>query len=181
MSHAKRSSNHKRLKKAVPVLGAAAGLSLSLASGASASPTPHMPTPGAGAGHEIFLELRRKSQTSASRRFMSSIKKTPQHSVPIFSSPEHFGCDRHRRHCPGPEGFSIGSRLRSLDRDRTAARFDWRQTEARADLETRRPISETHFGGRSPCGVGLADAPLASDNDNPAAAPSTGTAFLRRL
>ena len=31
--------------------------------------------------------------------------------------------------------------------------FDRRQTEARADLETRRPISETHSGGRSPCGV----------------------------
>jgi len=29
--------------------------------------------------------------------------------------------------------------------------------------------------------AGPADAPLASDNDNPAAAPSTGTAFLKRL
>ena len=32
--------------------------------------------------------LRRKSRTSAWRRFMSSTKKAPQHSVPIFSSPE---------------------------------------------------------------------------------------------
>ena len=31
--------------------------------------------------------------------------------------------------------------------------FDRRQTEARANLETRRPVSETHAGGRSPCGV----------------------------
>jgi hypothetical protein len=32
------------------------------------------------------------------------------------------------------------------------------------------------------CAAGRADAPLSSDNDNPAAAaPSTGTAFLRRL
>jgi hypothetical protein len=32
--------------------------------------------------------LRRKSRTSAWRRFMSSTKKAPQHSVPKFSSPE---------------------------------------------------------------------------------------------
>ena len=31
--------------------------------------------------------------------------------------------------------------------------FDRRQTEAWADLETGRPISETHPGGRSPCGI----------------------------
>ena len=31
--------------------------------------------------------------------------------------------------------------------------FDRWQTETGADLETRRPISETHSGGRSPCGV----------------------------
>ena len=41
----------------------------------------------------------------------------------------------------------------SLDRDRTAARVHRWQTETGADLETRRPISETHSGGRSPCGV----------------------------
>jgi hypothetical protein len=29
--------------------------------------------------------------------------------------------------------------------------------------------------------AGPADAPLANDNDNPAAAPSTGAAFLKRL
>ena len=33
------------------------------------------------------------------------------------------------------------------------ARVDRWQTETGADLETRRPISETHSGGRSPCGV----------------------------
>ena len=43
--------------------------------------------------------------------------------------------------------------VRGLDRACAAAGFDRRQTEARADLETRRPISETHSGGRSPCGV----------------------------
>ena len=31
--------------------------------------------------------------------------------------------------------------------------FDRRQTETRADLETRRPISETHPGGWCPCGI----------------------------
>jgi hypothetical protein len=31
------------------------------------------------------------------------------------------------------------------------------------------------------CGTGPAEAPLASDSDNPAAAPSVGTAFLKRL
>jgi hypothetical protein len=31
------------------------------------------------------------------------------------------------------------------------------------------------------CGAGPAEAPLASDNDNPAAAPSVGTVFLKRL
>ena len=55
MSRAKQSPSRKRFKKAVPMLGAAAGLSLSLASGASAGPAPHMPTPRAGAGHEIIL------------------------------------------------------------------------------------------------------------------------------
>ena len=54
-----------RLKKAVPALGAAAGLSLSLASGASASPTPHnLPAPGAGAGHEILLAEEEISDVS---------------------------------------------------------------------------------------------------------------------
>ena len=32
-------------------------------------------------------------------------------------------------------------------------KIDRRQTEARADFEARRPISETHSGGGSPCGV----------------------------
>ena len=51
-----------------------------------------------------------------------------------------------------PKVFRSG-RLCSLDRDRTAARVDRWQTETGADLETRRPISETHSGGGSPCGV----------------------------
>ena len=37
--------------------------------------------------------------------------------------------------------------------DLCAQRFDRWQTEARADFETGRPISETHSGGRSPRGV----------------------------
>ena len=64
MSRAKQSPSRKRLKKAAPVLGAAAGLSLSLASGASAGPTPDMPTPGAGAGHEIILAEEEISDVS---------------------------------------------------------------------------------------------------------------------
>ena len=80
-------SKSQPLKKAVPALGAAAGLSLSLASGASASPTPHnLPAPGAGASHEILLAEEEISDVS-SATFMSSTKKVPQHSAPIFSSP----------------------------------------------------------------------------------------------
>ena len=63
MSRAKQSPSRKRFKKAVPVLGAAAGLSLSLASGASAGPAPHMPTPAA-AGHEIILAEEEISDVS---------------------------------------------------------------------------------------------------------------------
>src|ERR1700738_924488 len=37
-----------------------------------------------------------------------------------------------------------------MDWDRAAARFDRRQTEARADLETRRPISQAYSYCRSP-------------------------------
>jgi hypothetical protein len=55
VSHAKQLSNRKRLKKAVPVLGAAAGLSLSLASGAPNAPAADMPPPPPGACHEIIL------------------------------------------------------------------------------------------------------------------------------
>ena len=87
MSPAKQSPNRKRLKKTVPVLRAAAGLSLSLASGASAAPAPDMPTPHTGAGHEIILAEEEISDVSLAT-FLSSTKKTPQHSVPIFSSPE---------------------------------------------------------------------------------------------
>ena len=39
-------------------------------------------------------------------------------------------------------------RRRGRDREPPEATF-----EARADLEARRPVSETHSGGRSPCGV----------------------------
>ena len=76
MSHAKQSPNRKRLKKAVPVLGAAAGLSLSLASGASAVPTPHMPTPDAGAGHEIILAEEEISDVSLATFFVYDKENT---------------------------------------------------------------------------------------------------------
>ena len=69
-------------------------------------------------------------------------------------------CDRSDR--PGSEGFSIGSRFGGLDRDRAASRFDRRQTEARADLETGRSLFATHSGGRSPCGI-EAGAPAAGE------------------
>ena len=64
MSHAKQSSNRKRLKKAVPVLGAAAGLSLSLAGGAPAAPAAGMAPPRTGAGHEIILAEEEISDVS---------------------------------------------------------------------------------------------------------------------
>ena len=74
---------------------------------------------------------------------------------------------RYRGHCdrsdrPRSEGFSIGSRFGGLDRDRAASRFDRRQTEARADLETGRSLFATHSGGRSPCGI-EAGAPAAGE------------------
>ena len=53
---------------------------------------------------------------------------------------------------PDPKAFRSGRDLRpGLGSCR--ARLDRRQTEARADLETGRPISETHSGGWSPCGI----------------------------
>ena len=64
MSHAKQSSNRKRLKKAVPVLGAAAGLSLSLAGAAPAAPAAGMAPPRTGAGHEIILAEEEISDVS---------------------------------------------------------------------------------------------------------------------
>ena len=61
--------------------------------------------------------------------------------------------DRHRRDGRGSEGFSIGSRLCGLDRNRATPRFDRRQAEARAYLQAGRPLFATHSGGRSPCGI----------------------------
>jgi hypothetical protein len=63
--HTKQSSKRKRLKKAVPVLGAAAaGLSLSLLSGASARPAAHMSAPSVGTGHEVILAEEEISDVS---------------------------------------------------------------------------------------------------------------------
>jgi hypothetical protein len=76
VSHAKQSSDRKRLKKAAPVLGAAAGLSLSLASGASAAPALHMPTPVAGAGHEIILAEEEISDVSLATFFVYDKEST---------------------------------------------------------------------------------------------------------
>jgi hypothetical protein len=44
----------------------------------------------------------------------------------------------------------IRSRFGSLDWAGAARRFDWRQTEARADLKTGRPLFAPHSGGWSP-------------------------------
>jgi hypothetical protein len=58
MSRAKLASKRKHTRKAVPVWGAAAGLSLSLASGASAAiggPAADMPTRSTEVSHEITL------------------------------------------------------------------------------------------------------------------------------
>ena len=50
---------------------------------------------------------------------------------------------------PDPKVFGSGRGLRGLDRARAARRLDWRQTEARADLETGRSLFATNSGGRS--------------------------------
>jgi hypothetical protein len=76
VSRAKQSPNRKRLKKAVPALGAAAGLSLSLASGASGSPTPHLPTPDARAAHEIILAEEEISDVSLATFFVYDKEST---------------------------------------------------------------------------------------------------------
>ena len=52
----------------------------------------------------------------------------------------HCGRDSYCRHRSGPEGIPLGSRLCGLDRACAAPRFNWRQTEARANLETRRSV-----------------------------------------
>ena len=88
MSRAKQSPNRKRLKKAVPVLGAAAGLSLSLASGALCRHQHRICRRQALGQVRKSFWPRRKSQTLAWRRFICSTKKTVQHSDPIFNSPE---------------------------------------------------------------------------------------------
>ena len=64
MSRARQSRTRKRLKKAVPALGAAAGISLSLASGASAGPAPNLPMSYAGSGHEVILAEEEISDVS---------------------------------------------------------------------------------------------------------------------
>ena len=51
-----------------------------------------------------------------------------------------------------PKAFRSGRDM-ALDRARTAAGFDRRQTEARSDLETGRSLFATHSGGRSSCSV----------------------------
>jgi hypothetical protein len=75
VSRAKQSPSRKRLKKAVPALGAAAGFSLSLASGASGAPALHMPTP-AGAGHEIILAEEEISDVSLATFFVYDKEST---------------------------------------------------------------------------------------------------------
>jgi hypothetical protein len=63
MSYAKQASKRKRLRKAVPVLGAA-GLSLSLASGASGAPAADMPARNTPVSHEFILAEEEISDVS---------------------------------------------------------------------------------------------------------------------
>ena len=70
MSHAKQASKRKRLKKAIPVLGAA-GLSLSLASRASGGPAVDTPTQITGASHEIALAEEEISDVSLATFYVS--------------------------------------------------------------------------------------------------------------
>ena len=52
-----------------------------------------------------------------------------------------------------PKAFRSGRDYGGLDRAGAARRLNWRQAEARSDLETGRSLFATHSGGRSPCGV----------------------------
>ena len=54
---------------------------------------------------------------------------------------------------PDPKVFRSGRDFAAWIGIVPRQRFDRWQTEARTDLEARRPISKTHSGGRSPCGV----------------------------
>jgi len=58
---------------------------------------------------------------------------------------ELLGPSRSQRSSQDPRVFQSGRDFAGLDRDRAAARFDRRQTEARADLETGRPITSGAF------------------------------------
>src|ERR1700752_3322149 len=64
VSHAEQSSKRRRLKTAVPALGAAAGLSLSLAGAAPAGAAPHMPTLSVEGSHRIVLAEEEISDVS---------------------------------------------------------------------------------------------------------------------
>jgi hypothetical protein len=106
VSHAKQSSDRKRLKKAAPVLGAAAGLSLSLASGASAAPALHMPTPVAGAGHEIILAEEEISDVSLATFFVYDKESTATFRPNIQLARGGGGCGGGGcRGCGGGAGF----------------------------------------------------------------------------
>ena len=54
---------------------------------------------------------------------------------------------------PDPKAFRSGRDFAAWIGLVPRQEFDRRQAEARADLETGRPIFATHSGGRSPCGV----------------------------
>jgi transposase len=56
---------------------------------------------------------------------------------------------------PDPKVFGSGRDFAAWDRARAARRLHWRQTEARADLETGRSLFATHSGGRSLRGIAI--------------------------
>ena len=76
MAHTKQVSKRKRRRIALPALGAA-GASLVMVGGAAANaPTANAPSLQDTSLRPASLLMRRKSPTSAWRRFMSSTRKT---------------------------------------------------------------------------------------------------------
>jgi hypothetical protein len=66
---------------------------------------------------------------------------------------------RHHRHSHGPQRIPVGTRFCDLGRTCAATRFNWRQTKARADLQTGRSLLASHPGW---CACGLAACPPTS-------------------
>jgi len=109
MSNSEKGSKRKRRSKALPVLGAAAGLSLSLASTASAvpgGPAAILPTSGNGDGNKVFLGEEEIADVSLATFYVFDKEDLGTHSDSNVELVRH-GC--HGCHgCGGCHGWHRG-------------------------------------------------------------------------